>query len=436
MQSDWDECKVSSLVQAGTLFVEDGNHGEYRPLAHEFQPTGVPFVRPDNLKHGTVNFSECDFINDDAVRRVRKGHGRAGDVLFTHRATVGRLAYVGADAPPFVANPGVTIWRSQIPELLNQRFLYYMMQTKHFMSQVWAVAGSTDTFPYVSLTNQRNLWLSLPSAKLQAQIAGTLGVLDDKIDLNRRTNETLEAMARAIFNDWFVDFGPTCAKMERRAPYLSPEIWALFPDRLDDEGKPSGWYRCPLDQIARFLNGLALQKYPALGGSYLPVIKIAELRAGAAGDGDKASADVPANYVVDDGDILFSWSGSLLHRMWSGGRGALNQHLFKVTSQHYPKWFFFFWIGQHMDQFRAIAASKATTMGHIQRHHLAEAATIVADDPVMRAADATIAPLFAQILSNDLEVRTLAATRDLLLPKLMSGELRVREAERMVEAAL
>lgn len=260
--------------------------------------------------------------------------------------------------------------------------------------------------------------------------------LDDKIGVNRRMNETLEATARAIFKDWFVDFGPTRAKMAGRAPYLSSEIWAPFPDRLDGEGKPRGWHHRPLDQIAQFLNGLALQKYPASGASYLPVIKIAELRAGIVGDGDRASAEVPADYVVVDGDILFSWSGSLLHRVWSGGRGALNQHLFKVTSAHYPKWFFFHWIGHHMDHFRAIAASKATTMGHIQRHHIAEATTVVADDSIMKAADALIAPLFARTLANDLEARTLAAIRDLLLPKLMSGELRVCDAEREVELAL
>jgi type I restriction enzyme S subunit len=123
-------------------------------------------------------------------------------------------------------------------------------------------------------------------------------------------NETLEAMARAIFKDWFVDFGPTRAKMECSKPYLAPDLWSLFPGRFDDEGQPEGWQAVSLDQIAKFLNGLALQKYPATNGSYLPVIKIAELRTASTANSDRASVNIPREYIVEDGDVLFSWSGS------------------------------------------------------------------------------------------------------------------------------
>jgi type I restriction enzyme S subunit len=256
---------------------------------------------------------------------------------------------------------------------------------------------------------------------------------DRRIDLNLKMNETLEAMARLFFKDWFVDFGPTRAKAESRPPYLAPELWPLFPDALDDDDKPLGWSIQPLDQIANFLNGLALQKYPATGADSLPVIKIAQLRTGVTTNSDRASTNLPHQYVVEDGDVLFSWSGSLMHLVWAGGRGALNQHLFKVTSSQYPKWFFFYWISEHMPNFQAIAASKATTMGHIQRHHLAEALITIPTDPILAAADDLISPLFDQIMANNLECRSLAQTRDLLLPKLMSGEIRLREAEKLVE---
>ena len=147
-----------------------------------------------------------------------------------------------------------------------------------------------------------------------------LGALDDKIELNRQMNETLEAMARAIFKDWFVDFGPTRAKMAGHAPYLAPDLWALFPDRLDDEDKPVGWESKPLDEIADFLNGLALQKYPASDNEdSLPVIKIAELRSGISAKSNRASRQVPEKYVIKDGDFLFSWSGSLLAKFWTPG---------------------------------------------------------------------------------------------------------------------
>jgi type I restriction enzyme S subunit len=141
---------------------------------------------------------------------------------------------------------------------------------------------------------------------------------------------------------------------------------------------------------------------------------------------------LPAKYVVDDGDVLFSWSGSLMQKVWTEGRGALNQHLFKVSSGVVPKWFHFFAVDYHMDDFRAVAASKATTMGHIQRHHLKEAKIAVPPRKLLARLDGMAAPLFDRAISADLESRKLAALRDTLLPKLMSGELRVRDAERQV----
>lgn len=304
-----------------------------------------------------------------------------------------------------------------------------------------------STIKHIYITRLAKQPVRVPSLAIQDTVLSLLSPIERKIELNRRMNETLEAMARAIFKDWFVDFGPTRAKMAMRgedpqkdnvarAPYLAPDIWSLFPDRLDNEGKPEGWSYVPLDQIADFLNGLALQKYPPNEAASLPVIKIAQLRAGNAASADRASADIPNDYIVNDGDVLFSWSGSLIHRVWTSGRGALNQHLFKVTSEKFPKWFFFYWVSEHMPSFQATAASKATTMGHIQRHHLTQAMTVVCNPDTMSAADALIAPLFDRQIANDLEARTLAATRDLLLPKLMSGEVRVKDAEKVVGEAL
>ena len=277
--------------------------------------------------------------------------------------------------------------------------------------------------------------VALPSRSEQDSITGLLGALDDKIELNRRINETLEAMARAGFKDWFVDFGPTRAKMEGHDSYLSPKLWDLFPDALDEEGKPVGWSRKPLDEIAQFLNGLALQKFPASDSDdSLPVIKITELRGGITPKSDRASQSVPNKYIIKDGDFLFSWSGSLIAKFWTEGDGALNQHLFKVTSDQFPSWFFSQWVHHHLDEFRAIAASKATTMGHIQRRHLKEAITILPPDGVLAQLGQIVSPLVEHTIKNALESRTLAETRDLLLPKLMSGEIRLRNVEKTTEA--
>jgi len=278
-----------------------------------------------------------------------------------------------------------------------------------------------------------------PDVVEQRAIAHILGTLDDKIALNRQMNETLEGIARALFESWFVDFDPVRAKTEGRDTGLPKEIADLFPDNFEDSevGEiPEGWRIHALDEIAVFLNGLALQKYPPRDDEWLPVIKIAQLRKGNTERADRASAQLDTAYVVEDGDVLFSWSGSLECVLWAGGRGALNQHLFKVTSEAHPKWLYFLWIHRHLGDFRHIAAGKATTMGHIQRHHLSNANVVLPGPDLLNVADRHMAPLIAAITQRSLESRTLAAIRDTLLPKLISGELRIRDAERIVGKAV
>ena len=312
-------------------------------------------------------------------------------------------------------------------------YIYWVLRTPQYRAYCKAYATGTT-----NLGLPRDDFLAFPIPPLtpiRRTLLELLQSLDDKIELNRQMNETLEAMARAIFTDWFVDFGPTRAKAEGRTPYLAAELWDLFPDALDDEGKPVGWQRKPLDEIAKFLNGLALQKFPATDpDDSLPVIKIAELRAGITAKSSRASREVPEKYVVRDGDFLFSWSGSLVAKFWAEGKGALNQHLFKVTSDRYPAWFFSQWVYRHLKEFQAIAASKATTMGHIKRGHLKEASTTCPPHDALAVLGQTIGPLVERTIKNKLESRTLAQTRDLLLPKLMSGEIRLADAERAVEA--
>jgi type I restriction enzyme S subunit len=130
--------------------------------------------------------------------------------------------------------------------------------------------------------------------------------------------------------------------------------------------------------------------------------------------------------VIRDGDFLFSWSGSLLAKFWTAGEGALNQHLFKVTSENYPAWFYTQWVHHHLEEFQQIAESKATTMGHIQRRHLKAAATTCPPIGDIERMGHLLAPIVEMAIQNDLQNHTLAATRDLLLPRLMSGELRLR----------
>jgi type I restriction enzyme S subunit len=432
----WPEVTLGSLAAPNDGAIAIGPFGSAMK-AETYTPFGVPVIRGTNISGNRAWKGDWVFISQEFADSMPRCAVTNGTLVFPHRGSIGEVAIVPKDdhARYFLST---SLMKIEIDETkANPLFVYFFFRSHAGRSEILKYASQVGT-PGIGqpLSSLKKFKLPLPPLATQNAIASILGALDDKIDLNRRMNQTLEAMARAIFKDWFVEFGPTRAKIEGRGPYLAPEIWSLFPDRLDEEGKPEGWNEKPLDQIAEFLNGLALQKYPANEGPYLPVIKIAELRAGNSEGSDKASTKIPSAYVVQDGDVLFSWSGSLLNRVWTAGQGALNQHLFKVTSTEYPKWFFFHWIGHHLPDFQAIAASKATTMGHIQRHHLTQAKTIVPDRNVMTVASEIIGPLFERGIKNDLETSTLAAMRDLLLPKLMSGEIRVKDVAKIAEAAL
>ncbi len=198
---------------------------------------------------------------------------------------------------------------------------------------------------------------------------------------------------------------------------------------------PKGWTVEPLDTIADFRNGLALQKFrPEEGEPRLPVVKIAQLRTGQPDSGEWSRADIAPDCILENGDIVFSWSGSLTVVVWCGGRAALNQHLFKVTSTAYPKWFYLQWLLEHLPEFQRIAGDKATTMGHIQRHHLTAANCVVPPGDLIDATDRLLAPMLEQRVALDLESRHLARVRDELLPRLLSGELAVNDAKHQAGA--
>lgn len=390
MTAKWAEFTFAELIKGGALEIGDG----YRAKLSEMGGDGPIFLRAGHVRDTHIDFEAVDRFDARLLETVSSKMSCPGDVVITTKGnSTGRVAFVDKNMPAFVYSPHLSYWRSRDEKIVIPGFLRYWSRSRFFRDQLTALASSTDMAPYLSLVDQRRLRILLPGPDEQRAIADILGILDDKIELNRRMNETLEAIASASFKSWFV--------------------------KRTMVGSTS------LDVIADFLNGLALQKFPPTGDGDLPVIKIAELRRGDTRGSDLASGDVPPEYVVQDGDVIFSWSGSLEVVIWCGGKGALNQHLFKVTSRKYPKWFYYFWIREHLEGFQAIAASKATTMGHIQRHHLTEAQVGVPSDEVLKKGDALIAPLLNSIVNNNLESRTLAALRDALLPKLISGALRV-----------
>ena len=406
----------------------------------------TPFIEMADLPEGERDVSGIG-------NRVFNGGGskfKNGDTLFARITPClenGKTAKVSG-LPENAVGHGSTefiVMAAKDPGV-DEDFVYYVARHPEFRAYAKGRMEGTSGRQRVSWQAISDYEIPDFSSLERSGIGSVLSSMDNLISNNRRVNQALEAMARALFKAWFVDFEPVRAKMEGRwkrgesLPGLPAHLYDLFPDRLVESelGEiPEGWEMRSLDSIANYLNGLALQKFPPESETeFLPVIKIAQLRAGNTNGADKASTQIKPEYVVVDGDVLFSWSGSLEVEVWNGGRGALNQHLFKVTSNEVPKWFYFFATRQHLSDFRAIAAGKATTMGHIQRKHLTDARIAVAPPESMKKFDAVIASQFDQLVSNAQQSRSLAQLRDTLLPKLISGELRVPDAERIVGAAV
>lgn len=256
--------------------------------------------------------------------------------------------------------------------------------------------------------------INLPSLETQRSIASILSSLDRKIELNNKINADLEEMAQAIFKNWFVDFEPF-----KDGKFVDSELGMI----------PEGWKVGRLTEIASYMNGLAMQKFPPENNEdSLPVLKIKELGQGFCGtDSDRCSCNIKDECKIHNGDVIFSWSGTLLVDVWCGGDCGLNQHLFKVTSNDYPKWFYYYWTKHHLQEFIHIAKDKAVTMGHIKRGHLEEAMVAIPDDVSMEKAHELFEPILSKMISLRLESSRLSALRDTLLPRLMSGELEVPE---------
>jgi type I restriction enzyme S subunit len=390
----------------------------------EYWTGSIPWVSAKDMKKFRLDDS-IDHVSEEAVRGATKLVPANTVFLLTRGMTLLNDVPICVARRPMAFNQDIKALRPR--DGMVEDFLPYLLlgHKETLLNQVDLAGHGTGR---LNTDELKSLGVLLPPEDQQRMIAAIFSKLDDKIELNAKMNETLETMARALFKSWFVDFDPVRAKAEGRDTGLPTHIAALFPDSFNaSEGGdiPSGWSTCGLDGIARFLNGLALQKYPPRNGRQLPVIKIAQLRTEDTSDADQASADLPEDYIVNDGDVLFSWSGSLACVLWAGGEGALNQHLFKVTSEEYPKWFCWLWILRHLEEFQTIAADKATTMGHIQRRHLSEARVVIPPKPLLLEMNKHFASIVDQIILLKMESKTLAANRDALLPNLISGEIRL-----------
>jgi type I restriction enzyme S subunit len=429
--SEYEEHEVEVLLREGALLINDG----YRAKNSELSNTGIPFARAGNIDGG-FHFEDADRVPAHTLTKVGLKRSLPGDVVFTSKGTVGRFGFVRDGTPEFVYSPQLCYWRSRDVSRIHPRWLFYWMNGRDFFLQFKGVAGQTDMAEYVSLRDQRAMKITLPPLAEQKAIAAVLGALDDKIELNRRMNATLEAMARALFQSWFVDFDPVRAKLDGRQPFgLDPGIAALFSAGFHESKLghiPTDWDVIPLYATAQWVNGAAFKNEDFCGaGEGLPVIKIAELKDGISAQTKWSQRAASADRIIDKGDLVYSWSGSpdtsLEAFLWSGGRGLLNQHIFKVISPTAAEKRFVYYLLQYLRPVLVeTARNKQTTgLGHVTIADMKRMLVCMPSKAVLAAFDRIITPIFDRAFTNTLESRTLVTLRDTLLPRLLSGELSI-----------
>lgn len=422
---------LCSLITKGTTPTTTGGG---------FAIAGINFIKSESLSYdGSIDEKKFAFIDAETHRKLKRSQISEGDILYSIAGVnLGKCGMVKAHMLPANTNQAVAIIRVD-PTLASARFISYFLRNTRFVQGVLnGVAQSAQ--PNVNLGDIGRFKIPQCSLNRQRAIASLLGALDDKIELNRQMNETLEATARLLFKDWFVDFGPTRAKAEGRPPYLAPELWSLFPDALDDDDKPMGWEPSTIGQEVRVVGGSTPStKEPFywdgefcwatpkdLSTLKAPVLLKTERRITQAGISQISSGLLPV------GTLLLSSRAPIGYLAISEVETAVNQGFIAMVCEgRLTNVFVWLWTQANMDAI--LQKANGSTFLEISKTNFRPIPVIIASAAILKAFDAITQPLYTQIVANERESRTLTHTRDLLLPKLMSGEIRLREAEKLVE---
>ena len=385
--SEWKEIPLSNT----TSFIVD-NRGRTAPIELD----GIPLIATNCISNNNLYpiYENLRYVSEDTYKTWFRSHPEPGDIILTLKGSQNGAVCLVPNPVNFVIAQDMVALRVN-ENVINRLFLFAALRSADVQAQIKNLDVS-GVIPHFKKSDFDKLLLPYPDRKVQDSIGQIYISLCNKIDLLHRQNTTIETLAETLFRQWFVE-----------------------------EAKED-WETQPLSSIANFLNGLACQKFlPKNDFDKLPVLKIKDLGSGITENSDWASTDVKPEYIVKNGDVIFAWSASLMVKIWNGEDCILNQHLFKVTSSDFPKWYYYLWCKYHLEEFLSIAASHATTMGHIKRGDLDEAMVVVPSENELKEMTLTIQPIMDKLINNNKQIRTLIALRDTLLPKLMSGEVRV-----------
>ena len=317
----------------------------------------------------------------------------------------------------------------------DSKFIYYLARSPLFRDKAISCMEGTSGRKRVNEGALKRQEILVPKLKSdQQKIASVLSALDDKIELNNEINTELEQMAKTLYDYWFVQFDFPGANGK---PYKSSGGEMVYNTVLK-RNIPADWEVNSLYNIANFINGLACQKYRPINedDAFLPVIKIREMGDGISSNTEKVRVDIPEKNIINDGDVLFSWSATLSVKIWTQGKGALNQHIFKVISYQYPKSFYYFEVLNYLHHFKMMAELRKTTMGHITIEHLKSSFISIPPIDLINTLESKLSPILEKIVSNNKQNQELVQLRDWLLPMLMNGQVTVGDAEEMVNDQL
>lgn len=416
---------------------------DYRGKSPPKSLTGIPVISAKVVKAGRITRPiEQTIAPDYYPTWMVRGLPQIGDVVMTTEGPMGEVAQLDEETVNFALGQRIVVLRGR-PNILDNTFLKYLLMSPVQQGVLHSYATGT-TVAGVSQKALRSVPIVVPAFGVQVQIGQILGALDDKIELNRRMNETLEAMARAIFKDWFVDFGPTRAKMERRKPYLAPDLWSLFPDRLNDKGLPEGWEMRDLGSMTSELRRGISPSYVSSGGVCVlnqKCIRDRHVSLAQSRRHDPSKRSIEGR-ELESGDVLVNSTGvgtlGRVAQIWHiDQKAVVDSHVtvIRADTTKLSKFVLGTDLTGREGEIEALGEG-STGQTELSRLRLAALEILYPDQRCQKAFDQCAAPMVRRTTTNLQENLTLAALRDLLLPKLMSGEIRVRDAEKLVREAV
>ena len=409
----------------------------------DYISSGVPIVRVSNFTDDSISPNDLKFVSPDVAKETPEVSLEVNDIVVATvgswpnnpASVVGRTIRVPAWAESALMNQNSVIIRAKSKSLTDQKFIYYQMRSQDFSAHVVSKAQGSANQASITLDAIFSYRLFWPKVEHRDVIVTFLSHLDDRITLLRETNTTLEAIAQGLFKSWFVDFDPVYARARgEQPPGLAPEVAALFPDSFEESELgmvPKGWKFGHIYDAATVIYGAPFaSKRFNTERKGLPLIRIRDLKNET--PGVYTDEVHPKGYLTQPGDIVVGMDGEFRAYLWGGQPAWLNQRVcvFKPISGHSSAFIHY----TIKPQLAAVEATEiATTVIHLGKNDIDRFSALIPDVGVIRAFSDVANPFYAQIIENKQKAQTLANLRDTLLPRLISGQLRLPDTEQQLK---